>query len=82
MSLHYFVVALVEIHLDLPSHMVTRPFLLSLWWRELALLAVLMLLAVLAMAWIALRVGVSDSSTIDSNPVKINKRLKELTEKL
>jgi hypothetical protein len=64
------------------GHLVSRSFLLSLWWKELAWLAVLMCLAVLAVAWIALRNKGSGHAAVDSNAINITKRLKELTEEL
>ena len=62
--------------------LVSRSFLLSLWRKELAWFAALICMAVLAVAWIALRDNVSHHATVDSNPINITKRLKELTEEL
>ncbi len=64
------------------NNLVCRPFLLSLWWKELAWFAVLICLAALALARIALRDKGSDHAPFDSNPINITKRLKELTEEL
>ncbi len=81
-SPHCFAVMLGAAHGDLPRNMITGPFLLSLWWRELAFLAALLCLAVLAAIWIALRVQASNPSRVDSNSVDINQRIKELSEEL
>jgi len=64
------------------ERLVSRSFLLSLWWKELAWFAVLICLAVLAVTWIALRNKASGHATVDSNPINITKRRKELTEEL
>jgi hypothetical protein len=64
------------------ENLLSRSFLLSLWWRELAWFAVLICLAVLAMAWIGLRNKASDHAAVNPTPINITKRLKELTEEL
>jgi hypothetical protein len=63
------------------SGLVSRSFLLSLWLKDLARFAVPICLALLAAARIV-HLEASKHSTVDSNPINITKRLKELTEEI
>lgn len=63
------------------ENLVSRSFLLSLWWKDLAGFAVPICLALLAAARIV-HLEASKHSTVGSNPINITKRLKELTEEI
>ena len=69
---------------SLPHHslqdMVTRSFLLSLWWKELACIAALLCLAAAGAARIALHGTAEQTAPSDPNTLNLAERLKELAE--
>ncbi len=66
---------------DSMQNMVSRSFLLSLWWKELTCLAILVTLILLFTARLALRNGASQHAENDPIPTDLADRLKELTER-
>ena len=64
------------------SSMITRSFLIFLWWKELVVLAVLTSVAVLVGLRMALRRSRSRDTSQEEGPVNIAERLKNLTEQL
>jgi hypothetical protein len=65
---------------DSMQNMVSRSFLLSLWWKELTCLAVLLCLVLVIAARLVLRKSPLQPAANDPIPADLAERLKELTE--
>ena len=64
---------------DSMQNMISRSFLISLWWKELTCLAVLLCLVLLVTARLALRNGGPQRAENDPIPTDVAEKLKELT---
>jgi hypothetical protein len=77
-GLFCFMPASESLQHDSMQNMVSRSFLLSLWWKELTCLAVLVCLVLVITARLVLRK--SPLQPADPIPADLVERLKELTE--
>jgi hypothetical protein len=79
-GLFCFMPASESLQHDSMQNMVSRSFLLTLWWKELTCLAVLVCLVLVLTARIVLRKSPSQRAANDPIPTDLAERLKQLTE--
>jgi hypothetical protein len=79
-GLSCFLLASEPLQHDPMQNMVSRSFLLSLWWKELTCLAVLVCLVLVITARLVLRKSPLQPAENDPIPANLAERLKELTE--